>query len=322
MLHTGSSLLNALVQTLCQIVQRRQIGHLDILFLGDLDGVADDGLDLERAAGHGVGQHARLDAGRVDAGLGAAELVLGLVLCDFGVAAGLGDLDDLEHDLPHEAGAVGFGGWRKGLLQAGEVVGGVPGGVDEQLGPAAGLDVVVDEDGGAAALDQLHELAQLRGLGDGGGGEGADLEALEVAHFDAARARLRGGQVDDAREDGVAGKGAVPLVLDADAILDEHDGGARRSDGGGDEGWGAGGGAREGLGADEDEVPGRVDGGRGDLVDDGGLDAQVLAEDAAVDGEAVLPDVVEVAAAHAGDLGAGARQDPGVDAADAAGAED
>lgn len=306
--------VDILVQALGQGVQRSQAGHGDVLVLCDLDGVADDGLDLERAAGLDVGQHVAVDA-LVGAGarLGAGELVAGLVLGDLGVAARLRDAHDLVHDLPHEVGPVRVGG-REGRGVGGQEVRGVPRRrVHQHLAPAARLDVVVHQDRRAAALDQLHELAQLGGLGDGRGGEGADLEALEVAHARDAGRERGGGQVDDAGQDGVLREGGVPLVLDADAVLEEHDGGARAGDGGLDERRAGRVGAGEGLGAHEDEVPRRVDGRRLHAVDDGRADLQALAEDVAVEGEAVLADVLVVAAAHTGDVGAGARQDPGVD---------
>lgn len=320
---------HVLVQSFRQRVQGVEVGHVDALLFRDLDGVADQGLDLEGLAGLDVGEHAAAGAdglGGAGVGVGACELVARLVLGDLGVAASLGDLDDLLHDVPDEVGAVFAGvgalkgaGGRDGGKDGGRVPGG---GVDEHLAPAARLDVVVDEDGGAAALDQLHELAQLRRLSNRRRRKGADLEALEVAHAHDARRCLGSGQVDDARQDGVLREGGVPFVLDANAVLDQNDGGAWARDGRGDERRGAGLGVGEGLAADEDEVPGRVDGRGFDAVDDGRAHAQGLAEDVAVEGEAVLADVLVVAAAHAGDLGAGARQDPGVDGADGAGAED
>ena len=108
-----------------------------------------------------------------------------------------------------------------GVVGAGKGADGVPGGVDEEFAEALGLDVLVEGGGCAAALEEGGEAeGGLVVRGRGGGWVGSDVEELDFSVGDGGAGGLGGGEVDDAREEGVVRVEGCVGLFDGDSVLD------------------------------------------------------------------------------------------------------
>lgn len=152
------------------------------------------------------------------------------------------------------------------------------------------------------------------------------MQEFDFSVRDHGRGGLCRGQVDDAAQQRVVWVHGVIELLDRDAVLDQCDGRLARRDRRLQLFRNAG---RRGdrFRRDDDVVEGCAAGqchGFGDRARHDGLEADVLAEDARVDGKALRRGYVVVRPADAIHVGGGycAREQPGVHGANAACAED